>query len=168
MSELHITHAESHDVTAIHEMISELSVHLGLAHEVIATEADIHNALFGPQRQAEVLLARLDGAAVGFALFYGIYSTFRGRCGIHLEDLYVRPALRGRHVGQRLLAELARITLERGCARLEWWVLGEDEKAVGFYEGIGASAKDEWTVYRLRGAALQALAHRADQAPPDR
>ena len=110
------------------------------------------------RRRAEVLLARLDGAAVGFALYYGNYSTFRGRCGIHLEDLYVRPQMRGQHVGRRLLAELARITLERGCTRLEWWVLAEDEQALAFYEHIGANAKDEWTVFRLRGTALQDLA----------
>ncbi len=158
MTQLHISHAEAQDVPAIHEMITELSDHLGLAHEVVATEADIHNALLGPQRRAEVLLARLDGAAVGFALYYGNYSTFRGRCGIHLEDLYVRPQMRGQHVGRRLLAELARITLERGCTRLEWWVLAEDEQALAFYEHIGANAKDEWTVFRLRGTALQDLA----------
>lgn len=162
MAQLHITDAEPQDVPAIHAMITELSDHLGLAHEVVATEADIHNALFGPQRQAEVLLARLDGAAVGFALYYGNYSTFRGRCGIHLEDLYVRPQMRGQHVGRRLLAELARITLERGCTRLEWWVLAEDENAVAFYEHIGANAKDEWTVFRLRGTALQKLATGAE------
>jgi GNAT superfamily N-acetyltransferase len=158
MATLHITAAEAHDVVAIHEMISELSVHLGLAHEVVATEGDIHNALFGPLRQAEVLLARLDGAAVGFALFYGNYSTFRGRCGIHLEDLYVRPAARGYNVGRQLLAELARITLSRGCTRLEWSVLATDQQAAAFYEHMGASATDEWTVYRLRGPALRRLA----------
>ncbi len=158
MTQLHITHAEAHDVTAIHEMISELSDHLGLAHEMVATEGEIHNALFGPQRQAEVLLARLDGAAVGFALYYGNYSTFRGRCGIHLEDLYVRPQARGLNIGRLLLAELARITLERGCTRLEWWVLAADEQAVAFYERMGALAKDEWTVFRLRGDSLRALA----------
>jgi GNAT superfamily N-acetyltransferase len=158
MAQLHITHAEAHDVTAIHEMISELSDHLGLAHEMVSTEGEIHNALFGPQRQAEVLLARLDGAAVGFALYYGNYSTFRGRCGIHLEDLYVRPQARGLNIGRLLLAELARITLERGCTRLEWWVLAEDEQAVAFYERMGAVAKDEWTVFRLRGDSLRALA----------
>ncbi len=162
MTGLRIATAEPHDVTAIHEMITELSDHLGLSHEVVATEGDIHNALFGPQRQAEVLLARLDGAAVGFALFYGNYSTFRGRCGIHLEDLYVRPVARGRRVGRRLLNELARITLERGCTRLEWWVLAEDEKAVAFYEHLGAIAKDEWTVYRMRGEALRELADGAE------
>ncbi|WP_127478587.1 GNAT family N-acetyltransferase [Sulfurivermis fontis] len=163
MGQLHITPAAAHDVVAIHEMITELSEHLGLAHEVVATEGDIHNALFGPQRQAEVLLARLDGAAVGFALYYGNYSTFRGRCGIHLEDLYVRPVARGLNIGRRLLAELARITLERGCTRLEWWVLAEDAKAVAFYEHMGATAKDEWTVYRLRGDALRDIA--AGNAP---
>jgi len=158
MSQLHINTAEPHDVPVIHEMIIELSDHLDLGHEVVATEADIYNALFGPERSAEVLLARLDGAAVGFALFYSNYSTFRGRCGIHLEDLYIRPQARGQSVGRHLMEELARITLERGCTRLEWWVLADDEAAVGFYERMGAIAKDEWTVFRLRGEALHALA----------
>jgi GNAT superfamily N-acetyltransferase len=158
MPQLHIAAAELQDVPVIHEMITELSDHLGLGHEVVATEADIHNALFGPERRAEVLLARLAGAAVGFALFYSNYSTFRGRRGIHLEDLYIRHQARGQRVGRRLMAELARITLERGCTRLEWWVQADDEDAVGFYERMGAIAKDEWTVFRLRGEALQALA----------
>ena len=156
--QLHIASAELQDIPVIHEMITELSDHLGLGHEVVATESDIHNALFGPERRAEVLLARLAGAAVGFALFYGNYSTFLGRCGIHLEDLYVRPQARGQRVGRRLMEELARITLQRGCSRLEWWVLAEDEDAVGFYEQMGAMAKDEWTVFRLRGEALRTLA----------
>ncbi|WP_428633620.1 N-acetyltransferase family protein [Sedimenticola sp.] len=160
MSQLHIAAAEPQDVPVIHEMITELSDHLGLGHEVVATEADIHNALFGPERRAEVLLARLAGAAVGFALFYGNYSTFRGRCGIHLEDLYIRPQARGKSVGRHLLEELARITLERGCTRLEWWVQADDEDAVGFYERMGAIAKDEWTVFRLRGKALHSLANK--------
>jgi GNAT superfamily N-acetyltransferase len=160
MLQLHIAAAELQDVPVIHEMITELADHLGLEHEVVATEADIHNALFGPEHRAEVLLARLAGAAVGFALFYGNYSTFRGRCGIHLEDLYIRAQARGQSVGRRLMAELARITLERGCTRLEWWVQADDEDAVGFYERMGAIAKDEWTVFRLRGEALDALANK--------
>lgn len=158
MPQLRITTAEPQDVPVIHEMITELSDHLGLGHEVVATEADIHNALFGPERRAEVLLARLAGAAVGFALFYGNYSTFRGRCGIHLEDLYLRPQARGQRVGRQLMEALAQITLERGCTRLEWWVQADDEDAVGFYERMGAIAKDEWTVFRLRGEALNILA----------
>ncbi len=158
MSQLHIDAAKPFDVPLIHEMITELSDHLGLGHELVATEADIYNALFGPEGSAEVLLARFAGAAVGFALFYSNYSTFRGRCGIHLEDLYIRSQARGQSVGRRLMEALARITLERGCTRLEWWVLADDENAIGFYERMGAIAKDEWTVFRLRGEALHALA----------
>lgn len=150
--------ARPEHVGLIHEMIEELADHLGLAHEVVVTETDLHAALFGERPQAEVVLAFIEGAPAGFALFYGNYSTFRGRCGIHLEDLYVRPAFRGSGLGRQLLRHLASITLARGCGRLEWWVLGADERAARFYQRMGASAKDEWTVYRLRGDALTRLA----------
>jgi len=150
------------DVTAIHTMITDLADHLGLVHELVATEQDLREALFGARPRAEVLMARVDGAVAGFALFFDNYSTFRGRCGLHLEDLYVRPAYRGAGVGRCLLAHLAALTRARGCGRLEWWVLGEDEKALAFYEKIGATAKDEWVVFRLKGEELRHLAEEAD------
>lgn len=153
-----IVEARPEHVGLIHGMIDELADHLGLAHEVVVTEHDLRQALFGDNPKAEVVLAYQDGAPAGFALFYGNYSTFRGRCGIHLEDLYVRPAFRGSGLGRRLLRHLAALTLERGCSRLEWWVLGADEAAAQFYQRMGATAKDEWTVYRLRGEALLRLA----------
>lgn len=148
-------------IPVIHEMIDALADHLALGHELVATEEDLHYALFGPAPQAEVVLACMGEATAGFALFYNNYSTFRGRCGLHLEDLYVRPQWRGHGIGKRLLAHLARLTLQRGCSRLEWWVLGEDEKAVAFYEAIGASAREEWMIFRLRGEPLEALADTA-------
>lgn len=157
-AEFHIAPATPADVPAIHDMILALADHLGLAHAVVATEADLTEALFGAQPRAEVLLARAAGEAAGFALYYGNYSTFRGRCGLHLEDLYVQPAWRSSGIGRALLARLARLTLERGCGRLEWWVLSDDAKAAAFYESIGATAQDEWTVFRLKGASLQGLA----------
>lgn len=153
-----IVEARPEHVELIHGMIEELADHLGLAHEVVVTETDLRQALFGKNPKAEVLLAYHGERPAGFALFYGNYSTFRGRCGIHLEDLYVRPAFRGSGLGRRLLRRLASLTLERGCSRLEWWVLGADEAAAQFYQRMGAAAKDEWTVYRLRGEALTRLA----------
>lgn len=155
---IRIEAATEADVPMVHDMIESLADHLELAHEVVATEADLHDALFGRRPKAEVVIAYADGDPAGFALFYDNYSTFRGRCGIHLEDLYVRSAWRGAGIGRYLLAHLAALTRERGCTRLEWWVLASDDAAVGFYEAIGASAKGEWDIYRLQGAALDALA----------
>lgn len=151
-------------IPIIHEMIDSLADHLQLGHELVATEQDLHEALFGTSPQAEVILAYIGETAAGFALFYNNYSTFRGRCGLHLEDLYVQPEWRGHGIGKRLLAHLARLTLQRGCSRLEWWVLGEDEKAIAFYEALGASAREEWMIFRLRGDALENLAA-GDEGP---
>jgi GNAT superfamily N-acetyltransferase len=148
------------DVGVILEMIDALAEHLGLSHEMVASEADLYAALFGPVPKAEVVIARVGGEPAGFALYYDIYSTFRGRCGLHLEDLYVRPEWRGSGIGRLLVSHLARLTLERDCGRLEWWVLANDPKAMAFYESMGASAKDEWTVYRLKGEALRRMAAR--------
>lgn len=108
----------------------------------------------------ECLLAEADGATVGFALFFHTYSTWRGKRGIHLEDLWVTPAARKRGVGAALLKELARVTVDRGCARLEWAVLDWNELALGFYRGLGATAMDEWTTMRLDGDALERVASR--------
>jgi len=155
---LTIRPATGADVPVIHAMIEALAEHLELAHEVVVDEADLHDALFGPQPRAEVVLACVGDEVGGFALFYGNYSTFRGQCGLHLEDLYVSPSWRGRGIGRRLLVHLANLTIERGCRRLEWWVQTGDERAVAFYDTLGAMAKDEWTVYRLSGESLRRLA----------
>lgn len=133
-----------------------------MSHEVVATEASLQQWLFGPRPAAEVLLAELDGAPAGFALFFHNFSTFLGRPGIYLEDLYVRPEHRGQGVGRRLLAELAHLAVTRGCGRLEWAVLDWNESAIGFYRALGAVPQDEWTVFRMTGEALTALADRAD------
>lgn len=156
--DISIRPAVAQDVPSIHAMIEALAEHLGLGHELVVDEADLLDALFGTQPRAEVVLACKDGEIGGFALFYGNYSTFRGQCGLHLEDLYVRPEWRGHGVGRRLLSHLAALTIERGCRRLEWWVQADDTRAVAFYDMLGAMAKDEWTVYRLSGDALQRLA----------
>lgn len=146
------------DLPTIHAMINALADYLGLAHEAVVSEDNLHDALFGQRPCAEVALARVGADAAGFALFYGNYSTFRGQCGIHLEDLFVYPSWRGHGIGRRLLAHLADLTVARGCRRLEWWVHVEDERVVRFYESLGASAKDEWVVYRLSGKSLWSLA----------
>jgi GNAT superfamily N-acetyltransferase len=157
-----IVAAEKIDVPVIHGMIEALADHLDLSHELIATEEDLHQALFGARPKAEVVIGYVNEQPAGFALFYNNYSTFRGRCGVHLEDLFVWPQWRGHGLGRRLLAYLAALTLKRGCGRLEWWVLAEDTNAIGFYEAIGATAKGEWTIYRLRGNDLHALASEHD------
>jgi GNAT superfamily N-acetyltransferase len=149
------------DIAVVHAMIMELADNLGYAHEAVATETDLHQALFGPRPRAEVVVAWLDQQAAGFALFYNNYSTFRGQCGVHLEDLYVRAAFRGHGLGRKLLAHMARLTRERGCGRLEWWALTADERANAFYRRVGATVQDEWSVYRLKGRALADLAAEA-------
>jgi len=155
---LRIDAATEGDVPTILEFIGELAAYEKLRHEVVATEDDLHRTLFGPRRYAEVLIARLDGKAVGFALFFHNYSTFLGRPGIYLEDLFVRPAARGEGVGLALLRRLAQVALERECGRVEWWVLDWNERAIGFYERLGAVAMDDWKVFRLSGTALESLA----------
>lgn len=155
---LTIRRAEAADVPVILTFIRELAVYEHLEHEVIATEADVHAALFGPRPYAEVALACLDAEPVGFALYFHNFSTFVGKPGIYLEDLFVRPAARGCGAGKRLFAYLARTALERGCARLDWAVLDWNEPSIGFYRRLGAVDQSEWTTYRLDGAALVRLA----------
>lgn len=146
------------DVPLILAFIRELAVYEHLEHEVVATQADVHAALFGPRPPAEVALACLDGQPVGFALYFHTFSTFVGKSGIYLEDLFVRPEARGRGAGKRLFAYLAKTALERGCARLDWAVLDWNEPSIGFYRSLGAVDQSEWTTYRLDGVALARLA----------
>lgn len=148
------------DVPRILELIRALADYERLAGEVVADEAGLAATLFGPRRFAEVVIAEHEGAPAGFALFFHNYSTFLGRPGIYLEDLFVRPELRGRGIGATLLAFLARLAVERGCGRLEWSVLDWNEPAIRFYERLGARAMSDWTVYRVAGAELAALAGR--------
>ena len=142
------------DVPAIHALIRALADYERLSHEVVSTEADLHTGLFGPRPYAEVLLAKADDRTVGFALFFHNYSTFLGRPGIYLEDLFVLPSWRGQGIGRDLLAALARLTIERRCGRLEWSVLDWNEPAIGFYRRMGARVMDEWRICRLTGEAL--------------
>ena len=150
--------AEAHELPLVLEFIRELAVYERLEHEVQVTTADLAVALFGPRPFAEVVFACLEGEPVGFALFFQNFSTFLGKPGIYLEDLFVRPQARGHGIGRRLLAWLARTTLERGCARLDWAVLDWNLPSIGFYRSLGAVAQDEWTTMRVSGAALERLA----------
>jgi GNAT superfamily N-acetyltransferase len=146
------------DVPVILELIRGLAEYEKLAHECVATEAAIRESLFGTRPQAEVVIALVEGMPAGFALFFSSYSTFLAKPGIYLEDLFVKPAFRGRGIGKRLLTHLAGIAVERKCGRLEWSVLDWNKDAIRFYESLGAKAMDEWTVYRVTGDALHALA----------
>lgn len=153
--------AREDEVPIILAFVRELAEYERLSHEVVATEADMREALFGTRPYAEVVFACLDGEPVGFALFCYNFSTFLAKPGIHLEDLFVRPACRGRGIGLRLLSWLARETIKRGCGRLEWAVLDWNEPSIRFYESLGARAMKEWFTYRLTGEALERVAARA-------
>lgn len=153
-----IRFATKDDVPVVAELIRGLARFEKLEHEVVMTDELLAASLFGERPYAEVLLAEDDGQAVGFALFFHNFSTFLGRPGIYLEDLFVVPEQRGRGLGRTLLAQLARLAVERGCGRLEWAVLDWNRDAIGFYERLGALPNSDWTVYRLTGEALTALA----------
>ena len=153
-----IRRALEQEVPLVLDFIRELAIYEHLEHEVVATPADLSRALFGPRRYAEVVFACRDAQPVGFALFFHNFSTFRGKPGIYLEDLFVRPEARGLGIGKRLLVHLARTALERGCSRLDWAVLDWNAPAIGFYRGLGAVSLDEWTTFRLTGDALERLA----------
>lgn len=168
-SDFRIEWATERDVPAILVLIKGLAEYEKLAHEVTATEEDLRASLFRGRPSAEVLLARAGGETVGFALFFRNYSTFLGRPGIYLEDLFVVPQQRGHGYGRRLLASLARVAVERGCGRLEWSVLDWNEPAIRFYTSLQARPMDEWTVYRLTGEALERVGAGGDAvsgAPP--
>ena len=158
---LRIRSAVATDVPLILGFIRELAEYEKLAHLVVATETDIRDSLFGPRPAAECLIAEFEGKPAGFALFFHNFSTFLGRAGIYLEDLYVRPELRGKGVGRGLLAYLARLALERGCGRFEWAVLDWNEPAIRFYRSIGARMLDDWRINRVTGDALEKLAAEA-------
>lgn len=152
--------ATSADVSVILRFVRELAAYEREPDAVEATEPMLAEALFGAVPAAEAAIAEVDGEPAGFALFFHNFSTWTGRSGLYLEDLYVTPAARGRGVGRALLAHLAGIALDRGCARFEWSVLDWNEPAIGFYRAIGAVGMEEWTVQRLTGDALARLAGR--------
>src|SRR5688572_14239160 len=139
------------------QLIGELDVYEKLADQVVATEEDMRAALFGPRPAAEVIIGYAGGEPAGFAMYFQTFSTFKGKPGLYLEDLFVKPEWRGRGLGTMLLARLARIAVERGYGRMEWSVLDWNELALRVYRAVGARPMDEWTVYRLTGAALRNL-----------
>ena len=150
--------ATSADVPAIHRLIIELAIYEKEPDAVKATRADLQAALFGPRPVAECVLADVDGEAVGLALFFTNFSTWTGKPGLYLEDLFVMPTARGQGLGKALLVHLAGITVARGYARFEWSVLDWNAPAIGFYKALGARSMDEWTVMRVDGDALAKLA----------
>ena len=149
------------DVALIAQFIRALADYEKLLDDVRLDEAVLAEKLFGPRPYAEVLIGEIDGTPEGFALFFHNFSTFEGKPGIYLEDLFVTPHARGSGLGTALLAHLAKLAVERDCARLEWAVLDWNEPSIGFYKALGAKPMDEWTVFRLDGAALTGLAARA-------
>jgi len=155
---LSIRSARAEDIPLIAQFIRDLAEYERLAHEVRFDEAVLQEKLFGPRPYAEVLIGEIDGAPQGFALFFHNFSTFEGKPGIYLEDLFVRPEARGSGLGKALLKRLAALAVERDCARLEWSVLDWNEPSIQFYLGLGAKAMDEWTIYRVDGGALGELA----------
>jgi GNAT superfamily N-acetyltransferase len=155
-----IRSATTADVPTIARLIRALAEYERLTHALEFDEESLRQHLFGPRPYAEVLLAEDSGQVVGYALFFHNYSTFRGRPTIFLEDLFVEPVHRGKGHGKALLAALAQLAVERDCARLEWTVLKWNEPSVQFYNALGAEPLDEWTIYRLTGNALTALANR--------
>lgn len=158
LSNLTLEIATEQDTPLIFSFIKELAEYERLAHEVIATEEIIKETLFGKRAYAEVVIARWDSKPVGYALFFHSFSTFLGRPGIYLEDLFVRPSMRGKGIGKALLVYLAQLAKERKCGRLEWAVLNWNESAINFYKSLGAKPMNEWTVYRLIGETLDKLA----------
>ncbi len=154
---LSIRPATADDLPLIAGLIRALAAYEKLAHEVRFDQAVLRDKLFGPRPYAEVIIGEIDGQAQGFALFFHNFSTFEGKPGVYLEDLFVQPAARGSGLGKALLARLAAIAVERDCARLEWSVLDWNEPAIGFYKRLGARLMDDWTVMRVDGDALARL-----------
>ena len=153
-----IRSAEIKDSEIILKLIKELSVYEKLSHTVINNEVLLKENLFGKRKFAEVLIADFENQSVGFALFFHNYSTFVGKPGIYLEDLYVKPEMRGKGIGKALFLELIKIAKERNCGRVEWSVLNWNKSAIDFYKSMGAIPMDEWTVYRLTSDKIEELA----------
>ena len=156
MAELSFRFAAREDTPKILAFIRALAEYEQMADQVVASEELLERQLFD-QNAAEVLFALEDGLEVGFALFFHNFSTFLGRAGLYLEDLYVLPEHRGKGYGKALLRQLARIALQRGCGRMEWWCLDWNRPSIDFYLSLGAEPMSDWTVYRLSGETLAAL-----------
>ena len=150
--------ATERDIPQILFFIKALAEYERLADSVVATEDGLRATLFGPRPYAECVIARFEGEPAGFALFFHNYSTFLGKPGVYLEDLFVKPEFRGKGIGRSLLSYLARVAMERDCGRLEWSVLDWNESAIGFYKSLGAEPLADWTIFRVKGDALKRLA----------
>ncbi len=159
VDEFTIRFAVEADVPLVLKFIKELAAYENLLSEVTATEEVLRESLF-ERKAAEVIIGEYDGVPVGFALFFHNFSTFLGRPGIYLEDLYIKPELRGKGLGKVMLSFLAKLALERKCGRLEWWCLDWNEPSVRFYKNLGAVPMDDWTVYRICNQTLEELAGR--------
>jgi GNAT superfamily N-acetyltransferase len=157
---LRLRFAQESDVELILDLIRSLAEFENLSHEVAADADRLRCSLFGDRPMAEVVIAECGQAAAGFALFFHNFSTFLGKPGIYLEDLFIKPELRGQGIGREMLRFLARLAIERNCGRLEWAVLDWNERAIGFYQRLGARPLEEWIVYRLSGPALKDLSDR--------
>ncbi len=159
LSNFKLRFAEKNDASLILEFIKELAVYEKMLHEVVATEEILIESLF-ERKAAEVIIGEYNDEPVAFALFFHNFSTFLGRPGLYLEDLYVRPEMRGKGIGTIMLAFLAKLAVERNCGRLEWWCLDWNEPSIQFYKQMGAIPMDEWTVYRVHNEALDKLAEK--------
>jgi len=155
---LRITRATERDVPLILRLIKALAEYERMSGDVVATEEGLRETLFGPRPAAEVVVGYAGEEPAGFALFFHNFSTFVGKPGLYLEDLFVVPKFRGRGYGKALLAHLARIAVERNCGRFEWTVLDWNEPAIGFYRKLGAVPMEDWTIFRVSGDALETLA----------
>lgn len=157
MCKLTFRYATENDASKILYFIRELASYEKMLNEVVATEDALREWIFKKQK-AEVLFPMLDGEEIGFALFFHNFSTFLGRSGLYLEDLYVKPEYRGKGYGRAVLKKLAQIAVERGCGRLEWWCLDWNRPSIDFYLSLGAEPMEDWTVYRIAGDTLSELA----------
>jgi len=154
---LEIRFAKAEDIKLIFQFIQELAEYEELSHEVVTTEEVLYDSLF-VKKVAEILIVEVEGKAIGYALFFHNFSTFLGRSGIYLEDLYIRPNMRGKGYGKKLLSFLAKIAVDRNCGRLEWSCLVNNKPSIKFYKSLGAKEMDEWTIFRLTGNKLENLA----------
>jgi GNAT superfamily N-acetyltransferase len=157
LEKFNLRFAEEKDSSLILEFIKGLAEYEKLSHEVVATEELLKESLF-QRKAAEVVIGEYEDKPVSFALFFYNFSTFLGRPGLYLEDLYVRPEIRGKGIGKIMLSFLAKLAVERKCGRLEWWCLDWNKSSINFYKKLGAEPMDEWTVYRMRDSSLEGLA----------
>src|SRR5438552_379776 len=164
MTDFSIRQATEQDVSLILSFIRQLAEYERLSHAAVMTEQMLRENLFGVRRYAEVLLGYADDTPVAFAVFFHNFSTFLGRPGLYLEDLFVIPEMRGQGFGRAMLVELANIARERNCGRFEWSVLDWNESAIEFYKNLGAEPMNEWTIFRVSGEALDRLCERREKA----